>query len=82
MIFIFFDKGSFFISDLSMTILCSAVRPLDGNDGMFIVEDQKSGQAKLTMIILHIRKTILFLMHFAGMVDPSSIFYFPLSAGM
>lgn len=44
MIFIFFpDKGSLFISDLSMTIFrrLQPGTPLDGNDGMFIVEDRE-----------------------------------------
>ncbi len=47
-----------------MTILgvCSLGTPLDGNDGMFIVEDRSGYGWELTMVCSGmIRKTILFL---------------------
>lgn len=42
-LYFFPDKGSLFISDLSMTIFrrLQPGTPLDGNDGMFIVEDRE-----------------------------------------
>ena len=86
MIFIFFpDKGSLFISDLSMTIFrrLQPGTPLDGNDGMFIVEDREKWLWLGTnngLFRYDKKDQFLFLINFCLMVFPSSSFY-SLSAG-